>query len=151
MSLGRYAAEDFSLQDLTPNYLILAVFGLPLTAFVALPALLFPAAVYINAKRRALSIREGAASRIGFGGRIRYWRYHLRKNACLRSDSIHRRLHNDGVDLRHGFSPIVWRSMGAALGDDSGVLPQCDLRDGGDHNNSSVRPLVAVSLFLFCF
>jgi Galactose oxidase, central domain len=41
MSLGRYAAEDFSLPDLTPIYLILASFGLPLTAIVALPALLF--------------------------------------------------------------------------------------------------------------
>src|SRR5215475_3757467 len=41
LSLGRYAAEDFSLPDLTPIYLILAVFGLPLTAIVALPALLF--------------------------------------------------------------------------------------------------------------
>ena len=132
MSFGRYAVEDFSLQDLTPFYLILALFGLPLTAFAALPALLFPAAVYINAKLRALYVREGSASRIGSGGRIRYCGYHLRKHACPRSDSVHRRLHSDGVEFRHGFSPIVWRSMGAALGDDSGVLPQCDLRDGGE-------------------
>ncbi len=41
LSLGLYAAEDFSIPDLTPISLILAVFGLPLTAFVALPALLF--------------------------------------------------------------------------------------------------------------
>lgn len=41
LSLGRYAVEDFSLPDLTPIYLILAVFGLPLAANVALPALLF--------------------------------------------------------------------------------------------------------------
>jgi hypothetical protein len=41
LSLGRYAAEDFSLPDLTPIYLVLAVFGLPLTAIVALPSLLF--------------------------------------------------------------------------------------------------------------
>jgi len=40
LSLGRYATEDFSLPDLTPIYLILAVFGLPLNAVVALPALL---------------------------------------------------------------------------------------------------------------
>lgn len=40
LSLGRYAAEDFTLPDLTPVYLILTVFGLPLTAIVALPALL---------------------------------------------------------------------------------------------------------------
>jgi hypothetical protein len=40
VSLGRYAAEDFSLHDLTPIYFTLAIFGLPLTAFVALPALL---------------------------------------------------------------------------------------------------------------
>lgn len=41
LSFGRYAGEDFSLPDLTPISLILAVFGLPLTAFVALQALLF--------------------------------------------------------------------------------------------------------------
>jgi hypothetical protein len=41
LSLGRYAAEDFSLPDLTPIYLILAVYGLPMTAIIALPALLF--------------------------------------------------------------------------------------------------------------
>src|SRR5262245_30446609 len=41
LSLGRYAAEDFSLPDVTPIYLLLAVSGLPLSAIVALPALLF--------------------------------------------------------------------------------------------------------------
>lgn len=41
LALGRYAAEDFSLPDLMPIYLILAVFGLLLTAIVAMPALLF--------------------------------------------------------------------------------------------------------------
>ncbi len=40
LSLWRYTAEDFSLPDLTPIYLVLAVFGLPLTAIVVLPALL---------------------------------------------------------------------------------------------------------------
>jgi hypothetical protein len=39
LSLARYAIEDFSLPDLTPIYLILIVFGLPLTAIVALPGL----------------------------------------------------------------------------------------------------------------
>ena len=41
ISLGLYAAEDFSLPDLTPIFFLLAVFGLPLTAIVALPSLLF--------------------------------------------------------------------------------------------------------------
>jgi hypothetical protein len=41
MKAGRYGAEDFTLPDLTPVFLMLAVFGLPLTAIVALPALLF--------------------------------------------------------------------------------------------------------------
>ncbi len=41
LSTGLYAPGDFSLPDLTPVCLILAVFGLPLTMVVALPALLF--------------------------------------------------------------------------------------------------------------
>ncbi|MGH9754028.1 MAG: kelch repeat-containing protein [Blastocatellia bacterium] len=40
LSAGLYAPQDFTLPDLTPVYLILTVFGLPLTAIVALPALL---------------------------------------------------------------------------------------------------------------
>ncbi len=53
LSFGLYAAEDFSLPDLTPIYLILAVFGLLLTAFIALPALFF-------LRRRLRSTRSAA-------------------------------------------------------------------------------------------
>src|SRR5262245_11212912 len=41
LALRWNAAEDFSLPDLSPIYLTIAVFGLPLTAMVALPGLLY--------------------------------------------------------------------------------------------------------------
>jgi hypothetical protein len=40
LALGSYAAEDFSLTDLIPIYLILVVFGFLLTAVVAFPVML---------------------------------------------------------------------------------------------------------------
>ncbi|MGH9768906.1 MAG: kelch repeat-containing protein [Blastocatellia bacterium] len=41
LELASYSIEDFTLPDLIPIFSILAVFGLPLTAIVAMPALLF--------------------------------------------------------------------------------------------------------------
>ena len=41
LAVARYAAEDFSLPDLLPMFLVLAVFGLLLAAIPAMPVLLF--------------------------------------------------------------------------------------------------------------
>jgi hypothetical protein len=41
LALSRHSAEDFSLPDLIPMYLMIAVFGLLLAAVIAFPALLF--------------------------------------------------------------------------------------------------------------
>jgi len=52
--IAHYAAEDFSLLDLTPMYLILAVFGLLLASTVSLPVLLFLQRRFPNGKAALL-------------------------------------------------------------------------------------------------